>query len=118
MTGRIRKKQIQEKLEAIPQSSREEVFCPLCERIIPPHQQDAHHLIPKSKGGVKTVLMHRICHRQIHSLLTETELANDYFTVERLKQQSELARFIAWVKRKPAFFFEKSRKSQRLKTRY
>jgi len=117
MSGRIRKKQIQEKLEALPQTAGDDSFCPLCDRIIPPQQRDAHHLIPKSKGGVQTVVMHRICHRQIHSLLTEAELANDYFTVESLKQQNEIASFITWVKRKPVSFFEKSRKSQRLRKR-
>ena len=31
--------------------------CALCDREIPPALRDAHHLIPKSKGGVATVMM-------------------------------------------------------------
>jgi hypothetical protein len=30
-------------------------------------QRDAHHLVPKSRGGTETVWLHRICHRQIVS---------------------------------------------------
>lgn len=52
-------------------------ICALCDREIPPALSDAHHLIPKSKGGVVTVLMHRACHKQIHALFTETELAKN-----------------------------------------
>ena len=48
MTGRIRKKLIQAQLEALPAPRTGDVLCPLCERPIPPSQQDAHHLVPKS----------------------------------------------------------------------
>ena len=117
MTGRIRKKIIQAELETLPAPRSGDVLCPLCERPIPPSQQDAHHLVPKSHGGAHTVVLHRICHRQIHALFTETELARTYATVEALKQPEEMARFIRWVQTKPDAFFEKSRKSQRLKSR-
>ena len=117
MTGRIRKKLIQAQLEALPAPRSDAMMCPLCERPIPPSQQDAHHLVPKSHGGAQTVVLHRICHRQIHALFTETELARTYATLEALKQPEEMARFIRWVQTKPDAFFEKSRKSQRLKTR-
>jgi 5-methylcytosine-specific restriction endonuclease McrA len=89
--------------------------CPLCERVIPPAQRDAHHLVPKSKGGRRTEFLHRVCHRQIHALLTETELARQYATVEALLAHPELQAFVAWVKTKPADFFVATRKSRRLK---
>ena len=116
MTGRIRKKLIQAQLEALPKPSSDDTVCPLCERPIPPNQQDAHHLVPKSHGGVQTVVLHRICHRQIHALFSEVELAREFATVEELKRHYEMGRFIRWVKTKPDAFFEKSRKSQRLKS--
>ena len=115
MTGRIRKKQIQAKLEALPAAPSGDAVCPLCERPIPVRQQDAHHLVPKSHGGVETVVLHRICHRQIHALLTEAELARHYPSVQALKAQTEMARFLKWVQPNPDDFFEKSRKSRRLK---
>ncbi len=102
MSGRIKKKQIAAFNESYQGSLvAEEIICPLCMRQIPKSQRDAHHLIPKSRGGVDTVILHRLCHRQIHALLTETQLARHYSTIEALKAHPELARFIAWVRDKP-----------------
>ena len=91
------------------------VICPLCEREIPPSQRDAHHLVPKSKGGRQTQFLHRVCHRQVHALLTETELARQYATVEALLAHRELQTFLTWVKTKPAQFFAPARKSMRVR---
>ncbi len=93
------------------------VLCPLCERAIPPAQRDAHHLIPKSKGGRQTEVLHRVCHRQIHALLSETELARRYNTVDALLAHPELQAFVAWVKTKPDDFFVRTRKSTRMRRR-
>ena len=95
----------------------EVVICPLCERAIPPAQRDAHHLVPKSKGGRRTEFLHRVCHRQIHALLTEVELARHYATVEALRAHPEIGSFVAWVKTKPDDFFVATRKSARLRRR-
>jgi hypothetical protein len=92
-------------------------MCPLCSRVIPPAQADRHHLVPKSKGGRQTEFLHRVCHRQIHALLTETELAGRYATVEVLLQHPELQAFVAWVKTKPDDFFVRTSKSTRIRTR-
>ncbi len=89
--------------------------CPLCERQIPPSQRDAHHLVPKSKGGRETEYLHRICHRQIHALLTESELARQFNSVEALLAHPDIAIFVAWVKTKPDDFMERTRKSQRIR---
>lgn len=93
------------------------VTCPLCDRGIPPAQADRHHLVPKSKGGRRTEFLHRVCHRQIHALLTETELARHYATVEALLQHPELQAFVAWVKTKPEDFFVRTHKSARVQKR-
>lgn len=115
MTGRIRRKLLAERLQALPAEQKQ--VCPLCERPIPDGQKDAHHLVPKSKGGRHTEYMHRICHRQIHALFTETELARQFHTVQTLLAHPEMARFVAWVSRKPDDFDERTRKSQRLRGR-
>jgi hypothetical protein len=81
--------------------------CPLCLRAIPPGvPQSLHHLIPKLKGGKggPTVLMHHICHREVHAALTEAELARHYNTPEALRAHPRLARFAAWVARRPPGF--------------
>ena len=72
---------IKEKQAIVPELS----ICAVCNREIPPALRDAHHLIPKSKGGVATVMMHRACHKQIHALFTETELARQYPSIEALQ---------------------------------
>ncbi|WP_338845822.1 HNH endonuclease signature motif containing protein [Massilia sp. W12] len=86
--------------------------CPLCGRIIPPEQKDAHHLIPKMKGGRETQFMHRICHRQIHALFSESELAQHYCTVEALLAHPEIQKFVNWIKRKPPGFYDRSKRSK------
>ncbi|UWQ24581.1 HNH endonuclease [Leisingera aquaemixtae] len=81
--------------------------CPLCGRPIPDGvPQSLHHLIPKLKGGKggPTVLLHDICHREIHATLTEAELAREYSTPEALKTHPRLARFIVWVQKRPPGF--------------
>ena len=115
MGGHIRRKLLSERLQGLSVTSL--LICPLCERHIPDAKKDAHHLIPKSKCGKQTQFLHRICHRQIHALLTETELARQYSTVEALLAHQEIELFVKWVKRKPNDFFEVSRKSRRLKSK-
>ncbi len=86
-------------------------ICPLCERPIPPAQQDAHHLIPKSRGGRDTQVMHRICHRQIHALFTETQLARQYSTAEALLAVPAMQKFVEWIRSKPLDYYSRSYKS-------
>jgi hypothetical protein len=116
MKGRI--KRLQAALNKAPSAGKfeQQLICPLCERLIPPVQRDAHHLVPKSRGGTETVWLHRICHRQIHALLTENELARHYHQVSLLREHPELASFIRWLRRKPQDFFERTRKSNRLRS--
>jgi HNH endonuclease len=115
MLGKIRQKLIA--LEPSPQISSQKIICPICDRSIPKSQRDAHHLVPKSKGGKTTEYLHRICHRQIHALFTETELANQLNTASALQAHPEMKKFISWVQTKPEHFYEKTRKSARVKAR-
>ena len=82
-------------------------ICPLCGRPIPPDvPQSLHHLIPRSKGGKRgpTVLLHHICHKEIHASLSETELARQFHTIEALLTHPRLSRFVDWVARRPPGF--------------
>lgn len=72
MIGKIRKKLLPPILSEI---ILDPIICPICSRSIPESQKDAHHLIPKSKGGKSAEYLHRICHKQIHALFSESELA-------------------------------------------
>ena len=81
--------------------------CPLCERPIPPDvRQSQHHLVPRLKGGKggPTVLLHQICHNEIHATLTEAELARDYADIDALRAHPRLEKFIRWVAKRPPEF--------------
>ena len=82
-------------------------ICPLCGRPIPKGvPQSEHHLIPKLRGGKggPTVLMHHLCHREIHATLTESELARDWNTPEKLRTHPRLEKFIRWIQKRPPEF--------------
>ena len=115
MQGRIKHQRIA--LQIATQSSAftraEPPLCPLCERVIPRTQIDAHHLIPKSRGGTETVLLHRVCHRQIHALLSEVELERSYASVGALRTHPELSRFVQWIRSRRAECFPGTRTSGR-----
>ena len=91
----------------------EEEVCPICGRPVPRSQRDEHHLVPRSKGGKTTAVLHRICHRQLHALFTETQLAEDYATVASLLADKDVIDFVRWVRTKPDGFYERTRTSKR-----
>jgi len=82
--------------------------CPLCERPIPPDApQSLHHLIPKLKGGKggPTILIHHICHKEIHATLSEAELARSYASVDALRGHPRLAKFLGgWQNARRSFY--------------
>lgn len=81
--------------------------CPLCGRPIPPGApRSRHHLVPRLKGGARgeTVLLHAICHKQIHATLSEAELARGHANMAALRAHPDLAKFIAWVAKRPPCF--------------
>jgi len=82
------------------------IICPLCGREIPAGFGDEHHLVPRLKGGKITQYLHRICHRQIHALFSESELAQKYPTVDALLEQPEIRKFAQWIKNKPIGFLD------------
>lgn len=82
-------------------------LCPLCLRPIPEGApQSLHHLVPKLKGGKNgpTVLLHHICHKEIHARFTEADLARRLNTIEALREAPELQGFLEWVAKRPPEF--------------
>ncbi len=74
-----------------------------------------HHLVPISKGGAgtPTIPMHKICHDKIHSLLSEKELRDKYYSIELLHGHPDLQEFIQWVSKKPPEFYVKTKGKKR-----
>lgn len=89
--------------------------CPICSRPMVDDgcSTDKHHLIPKSRGGVATTRLHRVCHSFIHSMWTEKELEQDFCDPEAIKAVPEAQIFIAWVAKKDPQFYDKSTRHSR-----
>ncbi|MCL5778480.1 HNH endonuclease [Limibaculum sp. FT325] len=89
----------------------EDPICPLCGRPIPPGaKRSAHHLVPRLKGGARgpVVLLHQICHNEIHASMTEAELARGHASIEALRTHPRIARFVEWVARRDPAFHSRS----------
>ena len=87
--------------------------CALCGRAAP--RLTRHHLVPRTlhkRARIRrtftreerhtVVLLCHPCHKQIHAVLSESELAREYSSLEALAAHSDIARFVAWVSRQPA----------------
>ncbi|MEM7728626.1 MAG: HNH endonuclease [Pseudomonadota bacterium] len=83
-------------------SADDEEVCPVCDRPLG-RRRERHHIVPKSKGGKDIVAVHPICHRKIHRVFTNAELAA-LGSIEMLKSYPEMERFIRWLGRKPPDF--------------
>ncbi|MCP3026723.1 HNH endonuclease [Halobacillus sp. A5] len=60
-----------------------------------------HHLVPKQQGGTNglTAMLCSACHRQIHALFTNEELADFYHSLERLADHPQMEKYLKWVKK-------------------
>lgn len=90
-------------------------ICPLCGREIPRDQASRHHLTPKLKGGKHgpIAVLHAICHGKIHSVLSESQLAREYDTIEKLLTHPEIAKFVRWVAKRPPDYRSSNRRARR-----
>ncbi|HKV07995.1 MAG TPA: HNH endonuclease [Thermoanaerobaculia bacterium] len=75
--------------------------CELCEREV--EHVTVHHLIPRQKDGRfgPRADLCSACHRQIHILFDNTRLARELNCLDRLRDEPDMQRFLAWVKRQP-----------------
>ena len=78
-------------------------MCALCGRPLG-RRIEWHHVLPKSQGGRETAPVHPICHRAIHAAVSNKELARSYPTLEALREQEEMARFLRWIANKDPDF--------------
>lgn len=81
--------------------------CPLCSRVmIDGPSVNEHHLTPKTFGGKETRTMHRICHRAIHAIFTEREMAKYFHTFERMLEHEKVQAFVRWVQKKDPEYYD------------
>jgi len=69
--------------------------CPLCSRDV--QKVSDHHLVPKSRGGKKTLPICLDCHRSIHAFFSNKELESTYHTVEALLGHEEFGKYMKWL---------------------
>jgi 5-methylcytosine-specific restriction endonuclease McrA len=89
--------------------------CPLCGR--PDAIMSAHHLIPKSRGGLDTVLICSDCHSAIHARYTNKELEEKYYRLDLLQTDVDLQRAFKFVSKQKSYRRFRNRRSNHRKRR-
>lgn len=74
--------------------------------MLPGPSVDEHHWVPRCEGGRVTSAIHRVCHRALHARFTERELATIYSTPDAARADPEMARFVAWVRKRPPDYMD------------
>ncbi|ACK72144.1 conserved hypothetical protein [Gloeothece citriformis PCC 7424] len=76
-------------------------ICQLCEREM--KRLTVHHLVPRQTVKRKksdpgpTIEICSACHHQIHALFSNIELAQSLNTLEKLKNQPQMDKFLKWI---------------------
>lgn len=95
-------------------------ICALCKREVP--KVTKHHLIPREKGGkpYEIALLCTPCHKQIHALYSNYELAVRLNSIPRIQNDEKFKRYLKFIKNQPgdANFNIKKSRAIRKKGRY
>ena len=73
--------------------------CQLCERETDLIRR--HHLIPENRKQSDVIQVCRQCGSQVHLLFTNKELEKELYTVDKLKDNPKMKKYLDWVKDKP-----------------
>jgi 5-methylcytosine-specific restriction enzyme A len=71
--------------------------CALCGRQV--SRLTKHHLRPREHGGTETALLCSGCHRQVHALFENRTLADQLDTLEKLRAEPQIQRYLRWARR-------------------
>ena len=76
-----------------------------------------HHLLPKEMGGTfgPSANLCIPCHKQIHALYKNEEIASRLTTLSELRKDEKLVRFIKWIRKQPPTKIMKIKKSKERK---
>jgi hypothetical protein len=78
-------------------------ICELCDRQM--EFLTVHHLIPRQMAKRRgdsmgaTIDICGACHKQIHTLFTNRELAQEFNSATKLKHHPGMAKFLHWVRK-------------------
>ena len=84
--------------------------CELCKREV--EETTDHHLTPRSMHTKKRVRRDvgkerhikvafcKPCHKQVHKMFTERELAYDFNTLAKLEATEKIKKWVAWIRKK------------------
>ncbi|WP_294392523.1 HNH endonuclease [uncultured Clostridium sp.] len=89
--------------------------CELCNRNVSVITK--HHLIPLEKGGKKLDTIHLCptCHTAIHSLFTNRELASRFNSLELIKRDIKIIKYLKFIENVPGDSFVPIKKSRRVR---
>jgi len=73
---------------------------------------NAHHIVPKCKGGKDTVPACKTCETFIHSRWSHNELRDTFNNVETILDNEDFQKFLKWRCKQPATAFFKSERHQ------
>lgn len=92
--------------------------CELCRREGVPKVTE-HHLVPREEGGKdgKVAWLCESCHKQIHSLYTNKELAVRLNTLDRLENDYSIIKYLKYIRKQPASKKVKVKKSRNIRKR-
>lgn len=96
----------------------EEYVCELCKRKGVPKVTE-HHLIPREEGGKdgEVAWLCENCHRQIHALYTNKELAVNLNTLNSLENDEQVIKYLKYIRKQPASKKVRVSKSKNLRKR-
>lgn len=80
----------------------EEYTCELCRRVGIPKITE-HHLTPREVGGASmpVALLCEACHKQIHALYTNKELAMRLNTIQSLEHDERISKYLRYIRKQP-----------------
>jgi len=65
-----------------------------------------HHLVPRSQAKkgqtIPTVNLCSACHRQLHAMFSNRQLARELASLESLKHEPAMQKFLRWVRKQDA----------------
>ena len=85
--------------DLLPRQTEQPKHCVLCQREV--MNITRHHLIPRSKGGTEVVDLCIPCHKTLHSFFSNRTLLTELHTIESLRQEPEIARYVEWIRKQP-----------------